>query len=94
MICYYIQYRSDIAMPWTFSQVNSSVFALRATTDKKDGVYFAMLFTLRESLRRLGSESLRLLQRWGKDTIFHGCQVKKNPHFAPIVILPSYIGSG
>ena len=29
-----------------------------------------------------------------KDTIFHGCQVKKNPHFAPIVILPSYIGSG
>ena len=43
MSCYYIQYRSDNAMPWAFSQVNS-----------KDGVYFAMLFTL------------RLLQRWGK----------------------------
>ncbi|MDX2448184.1 MAG: hypothetical protein QNK29_13425, partial [Desulfobacterales bacterium] len=60
----------------------TSFFELRR--DKKDGVDFAMLFTLRESRRtsdpvlsrvrgkqlqlhprRLGSEVLRLLQRWG-----------------------------
>jgi hypothetical protein len=31
MSCYYIQYRCDSAFFWIFPQVNSSVFALRAT---------------------------------------------------------------
>ena len=35
MSCYYMQYRRDIAIAWIFPQVNS-----------KDGVFFAMLFTL------------------------------------------------
>ena len=51
-----MQYRSDSAIAWIFLQVNS-----------KDGVFFAMLFTLRESRRtsdpvllRVRSKKLRL----------------------------------
>jgi hypothetical protein len=73
MGCYYNQYHRGNTISWIFHQVNS-----------KDGVDFAMLFTLRESRRtsdpvlsrdrgkqlqlhprRLGSEALQLLQRWG-----------------------------
>ena len=56
MSCYYIQYRIDSVISWIFPQVNS-----------KDGIYFAMLFTLRESRRtsdpallRVRSKKLRL----------------------------------
>jgi len=49
MICYYIQYRHDSAISWISPQVNS-----------KDGVYFAMLFTLRESRRTSDSVLLRV----------------------------------
>ena len=37
MTCYYIENCIDSAISWIFPQVNS-----------KDGIYFAMLFTLRE----------------------------------------------
>ena len=43
MNCYYNQYCRNATIVWIHSQVNSSVFALRATPGQ-DGVYFAMLF--------------------------------------------------
>jgi len=49
MSCYYIEYSIDSDIFWIFPQVNS-----------KDGVYFAMLFTLRESRRTSDSVLLRV----------------------------------
>jgi hypothetical protein len=75
MGCYYIQYHNK-----------NAIFSILPLVHSKDGVDFAMLFTLRESRRtsdpvlsrvrgkqlqlhprRLGSEALRLLQRWGNN---------------------------
>jgi len=49
MICYYREYHVDNGAFWMQPLVNS-----------KDRVYFAMLFTLRESLRNSESALLRI----------------------------------
>jgi len=58
MNCYYNQYCRNETIVWIFSQVTFSGFALRATPDKVKNYDF--------TLRRLDSEALRRLQRWGK----------------------------
>ena len=49
MNCYYNEYHYASAIFWTQLLVNS-----------KDGIYFTMLFTLRESLRTSDSALLRV----------------------------------
>ena len=78
MDCYYNQYHRENTISWIFHQVNSRdgvdffmLFTLRESRRASDPVLSRARGKRRQlHPRRLGSEALRLLQRWGLIRLF------------------------